>query len=283
VTPPPLPPGRIVELPGRGRTFVREALAPGKPTVVLLHGWTANADLNWFSTFGALQQHVNVVAPDLRGHGRGVRSRRGFRMRDASDDVAALLDELGIRRAIVVGYSMGGAVAQLLWRRHPEKVSGLVLCATSAVFAESEQERRWFAAMGAASVASRFTPDVARRALAGWVFERRSDRELTEWATDELQRNDWTAVLGAGSALGRFDARPWLGEIDVPTATVLTCDDHVVAPRRQRELAQGIPRAVTFEVEGDHGVVAMDPARFVPTLVRAVQHVAQRVDLAAHA
>jgi len=280
---PPLPPGRIVELPGRGRTFVREVLAPGKPTVVLLHGWTANADLNWFSTFGALQQHVNVVAPDFRGHGRGVRSRRAFRMRDAADDVAALLDALGIRRAIVVGYSMGGAVAQLLWRRHPEKVSGLVLCATSAVFAETEQERRAFAAMGAAAVASRFTPDVARRALADWIFERRTDRELTEWATAELQRNDWTAVLSAGSALGRFDARPWLHEIDVPTATVLTRDDHVVAPRRQRELAQGISGSVTFEVEGDHGVVAMDPARFAPALVRAVQHVTAHVDTAAHA
>ena len=283
MTGPSLPPGRIVELPGRGRTFVREALAPGKPTVVLLHGWTANADLNWFSTFGPLQRHVNVVALDLRGHGRGVRSRRGFRMRDAADDVDALLDALGIRRAVVVGYSMGGAVAQLLWRRHPERVSGLVLCATSAVFAESEQERRWFTALGAAAVASRFTPDAARKALAGWIFERRADRELTEWVTDELQRNDWTAVLGAGAALGRFDSRTWLAEIDVPTATVLTTNDHVVAPRRQRQLAQGIPGAVTFEVDGDHGVVAMDPDRFVPTLVRAVQHVTARVDLAAHA
>lgn len=275
---PPLPPGRMVELPHRGRTFVREARGPaGAPTVVLLHGWTANADLNWFATFGALSRHFHVVAPDLRGHGRGVRTRRRFRMRDAADDVAVLLDVLGIDRPIIVGYSMGGAVAQLLWRRHPGAVSGLVLCATSSVFAESDQERRSFAAMAAVSYASRFTPAVARRALAGWVLDRRSDSAAIEWVTDELQRNDWTAVLGAGAALGRFDSRPWLHEVDVPVATVLTLADRVVAPRRQRNLAGAIPGAVTFEVAGDHGVVAMDPPAFVPTFVRAVQHVARRI------
>jgi len=198
-------------------------------------------------------------------------------MRDAADDVAALLDVLGIDHAIVVGYSMGGAVAQLLWRRHPEKVAGLVLCATSSVFAESEQEKRWFTAIGAVSFASRFTPAIARRMLAGWVLDRRSDGAAIEWVTNELQRNDWTAVLGAGAALGRFDSREWLAEIDIPAATVLTRNDHVISPRRQRNMAAGIPGAVTFEVDGDHGVVAMDPPAFVPALVRAVLHVAERV------
>ena len=278
MTGPHLPPGRVVELPGRGHTFVREVAGPrNAPTVVLLHGWTANADLNWFSSFRALGQHFNVVAPDLRGHGRGVRSRRRFRMRDAVDDVAVLLDVLGIDQAIVVGYSMGGAVAQLLWRRHPSKVSGIVLCATSSVFAETEQERRWFTAMGAVAVASRFTPAIARQALAGWILERRQDNQAIDWVTDELQRNDWTAVLGAGAALGRFDSRAWLSEIDVPVATVLTRVDRVVSPRRQRAMADAIPGAVVFEVDGDHGVVAMNPQRFVPALLAALTSVAGRV------
>jgi len=62
---PPLPPGRIVDLPGRGSTFVREVPAPvpTAPTVVLLHGWTANADLNWFSCFGSLGRYARIVAP----------------------------------------------------------------------------------------------------------------------------------------------------------------------------------------------------------------------------
>lgn len=274
---PPLPPGRIVELPRRGKTWVREIEGPpDAPVVVLLHGWTANADLNWYSSFAALGRQYHVIAPDLRGHGRGVRSVRPFRMRDATDDVAALLDVLGVERAIAVGYSMGGAVAQLLWRRHPSKVSGIVLCATSSVFAESDEEKRWFNALGALSLASRLTPGVAQRAVAGWILSRRPDRGMLEWAKQEMQRNSWTAVLGAGAALGRFDSRTWLGELDVPAAVVLTRHDRVVAPRRQRAMAAAIPGAVVHEVDGDHAVVAMAPSRFVPALVRAVDGVASR-------
>ena len=51
------------------------------------------------------------------------------------------MDVLGIESAIMVGYSMGGPVAQLMWKRHPEKVDGLVLCATSHSFVPGVRER----------------------------------------------------------------------------------------------------------------------------------------------
>ena len=76
-----------------------------------------------------------MVAIDHRGHGRGIRSRRRFHLSDCADDAAALVAELGLDRVIAVGYSMGGPIAQLLWRRHREVVGGLVLCATSRTFA----------------------------------------------------------------------------------------------------------------------------------------------------
>jgi len=280
---PPLPDARYVTLPGRGRTWVREipGRTPDAPTVLLLHGWTANADLNWFSSFRALaDEGLHVVALDHRGHGRGIRTWRPFRMRDAADDAAALLDALGVPSAIVVGYSMGGAVAQLLWRRHPTRVRGLVLCSTSSVFAESDREQRAFAAMGALSVASRVTPAVARRAVASWILDRRQDSAAVEWVQHELQRNDWSQVLAAGAALGRFDSRSWLGEVDVPAAVVLTRFDRVVSPRRQAAMAAAIPGCVVFEVDGDHGVCAMQPARFVPQLVRAIRSVRGREEAA---
>ena len=270
---PTLPDGRFVTLPKRGKTWVRDSGGAG-PVVLLLHGWTANADLNWFTCYEPLERAgYRVIALDHRGHGRGIRTFRRFRMRDCADDAAVLLDELGIASATTVGYSMGGAVAQLLWRRHPARVDGLVLCATAPVFAESEREKRWFAGIGAVALASRFTPRIAQKAVAGWVLDRRDAGPAVGWAAEELQRNDWTKVLEAGNALGRFDAREWLGEIDVPTAVVLTRFDRVVSPRRQRLFAERIPGARLFVVDGDHGVVAMQPARFVPALVDAVRTV----------
>ncbi len=69
---PPLPLGERVELPGRGTTFFRRVDGPpGAPTVVLLHGWIASGGLNWFNAFGPLSERYTVIAPDLRGHGRG--------------------------------------------------------------------------------------------------------------------------------------------------------------------------------------------------------------------
>src|SRR3954469_24325137 len=106
---PPFPMGKRVELPGRGTTFVRQVEGPpGAPTLLLLHGWMASGGLNWFRVFDALGEHFNVIAVDMRGHGRGIRNGRRFRLADCADDAAATLDVLGITSVIPVGYSLGG-------------------------------------------------------------------------------------------------------------------------------------------------------------------------------
>src|SRR5258708_4385199 len=115
---PPLPVGERVYLPGRGTTFVRRVKGPpGAPTLLLLHGWMASGGLNWFRVFDALGEHFDVIAVDMRGHGRGIRNGRRFRLADCADDAAATLDALGVGPVIAVGYSLGGPVAQLRWRR----------------------------------------------------------------------------------------------------------------------------------------------------------------------
>ena len=78
------------------------------------------------------------MALDQRGHGRGIRSLRPFRLQDCADDVIALADVLDVDRVIPVGYSMGGPVALLAARRHPDRVPGIVLCATSARFSDDD-------------------------------------------------------------------------------------------------------------------------------------------------
>ena len=140
---PALPHGRMVALPGRGSTFVREQSGPpGAPVLMLLHGWAATADLTWRHCYGPLAQQFRVLAIDHRGHGRGIRHAEPFRLEDCADDVAALAAQLGIERLIPVGYSMGGPIAPMLWQRHRPLVEGLVLCATSAVFGPTPRLRR---------------------------------------------------------------------------------------------------------------------------------------------
>ncbi|MEA3078226.1 MAG: hypothetical protein QOF60_3134 [Actinomycetota bacterium] len=273
---PPLPPGRVVDLPGRGRTFARIAEGPpGAPTVLLLHGWTASADLNWFRCYAPLQRRFNVVAIDHRGHGRGIRSPlRPFSLGDCADDAAALAHELGIRHLIAVGYSMGGPIAQVLWKRHPELVDGLVLCATSRNFGRSLPERAMFTSLLGLSGVARVTPGVVRRQVAGRILGARLDATpLGQWFATELRRNDPATVLQAGWSIGRFSSAEWIGRVDVPTAVVVTIHDSVVSPARQMRLAQAIPGAQVIKVAGDHGVCVTDPQRFVPALLTALQRV----------
>ena len=273
---PPLPPGRFVDLPGRGRTFARVAEGPGPaaPTLLLLHGWTATADLNWFRCYGPLSRRFRVVALDHRGHGRGLRSRRPFRLEDCADDAAALCEVLGFESVIPVGYSMGGPIAQLVWKRHRSLVSGIVLCATSRNFGRSLPERAMFTSMLGLSAAARVTPGPVRRQVADRLFARRlAQTPLGPWAATEIRRGDPSVILQAGWSIGSFSSAEWIGDIDVPVSVVVTMQDNVVHPSRQLRLADSIPGSVVFPVAGDHGVCVASPRRFVPALMDAARAV----------
>lgn len=121
--------------------YPRRLSAETVPVVLLLHGWTASADINFFPVYAGLAESYRVIAPDLRGHGRGMRSSEPFSLEDCADDAAALLAELGADRVIVVGYSMGGPVGLLLARRHRGLVAALVIQATALEWHHAARER----------------------------------------------------------------------------------------------------------------------------------------------
>ena len=273
---PQLAPGRTLDLPRRGTTFIRELPGPSDaPTLLLLHGWVATGGLNWFQAFDALGEHFRVIAPDLRGHGHGIRSRRIFRLADCADDCAATLVELGTGPVIAVGYSMGGPVAQLLWKRHRDLVSGLVLCATSAGFIPNRRARLSYqsamlAAAGAARVAT-----LSRAIPAVPAFGVRSSR-MPAWIADEMRRHDWRNIVEAGHSISTYHAGRWLGEIDVPTAVLCTTRDHAVRPELQLALADTIPGATVHPIDDGH--LACAQSTFAPVLISACTSVARRAN-----
>jgi pimeloyl-ACP methyl ester carboxylesterase len=275
---PSLPSGERIELPGQGPTFVRDfAGPPGAPAVILLHGLLATADLNWSASYAALSRHVRVVAVDHRGHGRGLRSRRRFRLADCADDAVTVADILGLRTFVPVGYSMGGPIAQLVWHRHPARVDGLVLCATSRNFRGHPRERLMFRSLAAADFMVRLTPAAAQRRLVERTLAHRMEGPWGEWAWSEFRRNDPVKMIEAAQALGRYTSHGWISDVNVPTAVVVTTHDRLVPARRQRKLAASVPGATVHEVKGDHAVAVREPSIFVPVLVDACLDVIGRV------
>lgn len=280
VPPPGLPPGRVLELPGRGEVFYRHHRTGdlARPTVVLLHGWTATADLQWFTAYEALASRYDVVALDLRGHGRGLRTEEPFSLEDAADDVASLVQRLGLRHVILVGYSMGGPIALHTAARHPGVASGLVGIATALEFRDSLGERvRWRLLFLLETFLRSRASAVLVRSL-----ERRIERDHPElapwvpWLAGESRRGDPRALTEAGRALGRYDARSWAASLEVPSAVVVTTADDLVVPRRQRALAAALEASV-FELDGDHFANLFNGQGFAATTLRAVDDVAARL------
>ena len=282
VSEPHLPPGREVALDGRGTSFIRELPGPtgDAPTVFLLHGWTVTADLNWFTSYYPLAAHYRVVAIDHRGHGAGIRNRKLFKLSDCADDAAAVADYLGIDKFIPVGYSMGGPIAQLLWKQHHDRVQGLVLCATAGSFASSREEKLSFAGLSGLAAVARLAPAQAQQWVTDQFYLQRKATEWEPWAVDEVAGHDWRMVLEAGRAIGNFSSRAWLKDVDVPTSVVITMRDRVVPVRRQVRLAESIVGAETFRVDGDHDACIANADRFVPALLRACESVCRRAEVA---
>jgi len=281
-----LPEGRSIRLSRGlsrgGRIFFREVAGPpGAPVLLLLHGWIASAALNWHRVFAPLGARFRVIAPDQRGHGRGIRSLRRFRLEDCADDAAALLEDLGVESAIAVGYSMGGPIAQLLWRRHPSRVAGLVLCATSHRPVRGRPAGRLIfrSVLSAAAATTRVgqLANLAARQLQRLVLHRlepHSGGPSARYALLEMWRHDPRMLLEAGAALGRYRADEWFASIDVPTAVVVTTRDRAILPEDQMGQALRIPGAKVFCVDLGHRACA-DP-RFEQALVPACLDVAAR-------
>ena len=274
-----IPPGRTVELPGRGSTYVTDIPGPeGAPTVVLLHAVACTGLLTWFPALAALSQRYRVVTFDQRWHGRGIQSDR-FSLYDCADDVAALVEELDLGKVIVAGYSMGSIVAQRVWRQHPEVVAGLVLCASTDRFRRSMTEHMFHEAMQLSmaplcGLAHARTARAAARATAKALEADVAD--LGRWALGEFRSTSPWAVAQAVAAIGRHHSTPWLRRVDVPTAVVVTRKDKVISPQRQRALAMRIPATTVHEVDTGHAGCVLQDEKFLPGLMEAVAATAAR-------
>jgi len=271
VPPLALPPGRTVTVPDRGELFVRDTGGTG-PVLLLVHGWMFASDLNWLRSYAPLARAgYRVLAMDLRGHGRGLRSSEPFRLADCADDAAGLLHVLGVEQALVVGYSMGGPVAQLLAWRHPGKVAGFVLCATALDWADRRQKVFWRTMGGLRVLLGAFPLGVWR----GVLRMQGADEQYRSWVAGELARSSARDLAEAGRELGRFDSSSWAPDLQPPGAVVLTARDRAVPARKQHDLARALG-VQPHVLDADHDACSVQPAEFVGALLAALAEVQAR-------
>jgi 3-oxoadipate enol-lactonase len=240
-------PGHTVYV-GDDEFLVRELGPDGGVPILLVHGLAGSSLTEWYQLAPKLAVDRRVIMIDHRGHGLSALGDIRFEVSDDADDLAGTLDALGVGQVDVVGYSMGGVIAQALAQRHPGRVRKLVLIAT---FASHSGSFKWARRIGAiiARAWERLTGVGTPEIRSGYLIARHAVRpEHARWIWRETQRRDLESGAQATFAMLRFDSRDWIGKLDVETMVMVPTADFLVPPKWQYELASSIPDVRLVEV-----------------------------------
>lgn len=287
-----LPPqGRFVEVPGARLHIVDQGPAQaggGQPTLLLIHGLAGNLGHYTYGMVERLAVHHRVVAVDRPGSGWSARgSNAPANLYAQADTMAALLDALGLQRVVVVGHSLGGALALALAQRHPARVAALALLApltrtpggVPRAFAGIDIQARWLQRLVAWTLAVPFAM-VRRERLLGVVFG--PEAVPADYATRGcgllgLRPNHFVAACTDLAAVAQdMDAiNQRYAAMALPVRVLYGRGDRILNPAEQGQgLVEALPGAELELVDGGHMLPLTQPegtAAFVRRVVQAVQ------------
>jgi len=236
--------------------------------LLLIMGLAADSTA-WLFQVPDFAKHYRTIVFDNRGVGRSSKPPGPYTIHEMADDTAALLDEIGVARAHVLGVSMGGMIAQELALRHPERVRSLVLaCTYPEPDAEIERQREFSVSQfgGTITATGETRIDVTAldplhffQHLLPRVFNQAFiDRELPKLMQLFSGALQWgfsmEAILGQVAAAMGHRATDRLHQIDVPTLVITGDADLLIPPANSDILAKHIPKARLVKVPGgSHG------------------------------
>jgi pimeloyl-ACP methyl ester carboxylesterase len=223
------------------------------PPLVLVMGYRLNSTA-WPEDFiEALARQFTIITLDNRGTGLSDKPVEGYAIANMARDICGLLDQLDITRVHLLGYSMGGAIAQEFVRQFPERVSSLILCATMcggprAIYAKSSLVRVMRDLDG-------LSPEQAARRIWKVTYSRGYLERHPEIAEAQMRREiALPTPLHAADlqfqAFAEFDGSKALSDVRCP-ALVLTGDlDELISPQNSRMMAKLIPGAKLMIIPG---------------------------------
>ncbi|MBE0566294.1 MAG: alpha/beta fold hydrolase [Krumholzibacteria bacterium] len=229
--------------------YVEQGAVTALP-VVFIHGFPFSHAM-WAPQLDAVAARHRAVAYDLRGHGRSGVGDGQYTVEGHVDDLLALLDHLGIARAVLVGLSMGGYVALRAVERAPGRCRGLALCDTRSEADGNEAKLK--RAAGAAAVkrdgAAAFADGFVKAVFAPGTFAARP--EAVEAIRLIIAGTEPLAIAGTLLALaGRTDTTESLARIAVPTLIMVGEHDEVTPPDASCAMHGLIPQAELHIVPG---------------------------------
>jgi 3-oxoadipate enol-lactonase len=240
------------------------------PSVCLVHPVGLDSGC-WDAQVAALAPRFRVLRVDLRGHGQSDASPPAYSLSDFAADVHALLRQLGLAPAHLIGLSLGGMVAQVLALEHPADVRSLVLADTNSTL--PPEARRAMVERGEAArrggMANILDSTLSRWFTPGFMGSEVVSRTRTRLLTDDV--DGWAT---AWRAISELDTEPRLPEIRVPTLVIIGENDLSVPVSRARAMADSIPGAAFHVVAGAPHMAPLErPELFNPPVLAFLDNI----------
>ncbi|HEY5884107.1 MAG TPA: alpha/beta hydrolase [Pyrinomonadaceae bacterium] len=247
--------------------YVEQGNAKG-PAVILLHGYS-DSWVSWGQVLPLIDKKYHVYVPDLRGHGDSDRPASGYTFPDFAADIVAFMDAKGIKKATIVGHSMGSFVAQHVAAMAPDRVEKLVLVGSAPAVSNGEVSQLQVEVNALTDpVPLKFVTEFQKSVITRPVPDEFMDRVVHE--SMKLPARVWREAM---TGMLARNSRANLSKIKAPTL-IIWGDKETVFPKRadQDVLLQAIPNAKLKVYEGTgHCPNWEEPVRFVKDLLGFVE------------
>jgi len=250
-------------------------LGKSGPVLLLIHGYMVDGGM-----FMAVEEgfvgHYRLLIPDLRGYGDAWNWPGPYTFDQRVEDLSVLVRHYTNEPVWLLGYSMGGALAQLFARRYPQLTAGIILGCTFAHKPLTPLERMQQALIP--RLLRLLPPASLANLIYTQVFGSETfTPEVLAWYRKALQKTRLEVLLTDHEEIFRFDSRPWLSELRFPTLVIGGTSDLIVPSYHSEMLARGIPGAELLLYKGaGHALIFTHRRLFVRDMHRFILRMRQK-------
>lgn len=224
-------------------TLAYERFGNGKP-LMLLHGFPLD-HTSWDEAASLLENEFDLILPDLRGFGKSTTTENPYQISHMADDLAGLLDHLGIEKTLIAGHSMGGYVTLAFAKKYPDRVSGMGLVSSQAAGDSPERKEGRYrtaaevAEKGVGVVVEAMTPKLS------------ADIRVQGFVRGVIEQQSKPAIIGALKAMAeREDLTSFISTFNAPFLLVHGDVDALIPVERSREIRILLPSVRLVELKG---------------------------------
>ncbi|MCB0309202.1 MAG: alpha/beta fold hydrolase [Bdellovibrionales bacterium] len=211
--------------------------------VIFLHGFPLNLEM-WNEQMKVVSEQYRAIAYDIRGHGQSDVEDGQYTIESHVDDLIALLDQLNIKKVVIVGFSMGGYIALRALERNPERFRGAVLSNTKSEADTDMNKLNRFKAMKSVKEngIEAFADGFLKMAFAPETFK--TNPEIVENIRKVIKMTPSRSIMGTLLALAaRTDTTSVLIKIKVPTLILVGEKDEITSPKDAKSMHEKIERS----------------------------------------